>query len=68
MKPLHQLNVINNLIYALADVIETNLMDLEAWETAPLRIQAQLQHCPSWAAMPKVRIETKPSAGTDRLR
>lgn len=30
MKPLHQLNVINNLIYALADVIETNLMDLEA--------------------------------------
>ena len=29
MKPLHQLNVINNLIYALADVIETNLMDLD---------------------------------------
>lgn len=29
MKSLKQLNVINNLIYVLADVIETNLMDLE---------------------------------------
>lgn len=36
MKPLHQLNVINNLIYALADVIETNLMDLEAESTASM--------------------------------
>ena len=29
-KSIRQLNIINNLIYVLADVIETSLMDLEA--------------------------------------